>query len=162
MRATPTITLLTGTLLLLSCHSSPPTPAAAPVTDACAVLTPTEISAVLNVPIDPGKHIPQSSNIMCSWSQSGATGEVSLKLVLNFTNLDAFQREKASTSPRVALTPTSGIGDDAFYVTTEFGTSLFVRKGKTAIGFSVRDRSLPNDQLMAMERTLGLNAAARL
>jgi hypothetical protein len=167
MHTKSTFTLLTGTLLLLGCHSpappsAAPTPAAVPVTDACAVLTPAEISAVIGVPIDPGNHNVASSIIMCSWSMTGATGETAVKVVLNFTKLDYFQKEKTPTNPRVTVAPTTGIGDEAYYVTTEFGTSLFIRKGNTAIGFSIHDKTLPANQLLAKEKALGLKAAARL
>jgi hypothetical protein len=98
---------------------------------------------------------------MCAWSENGASGESATKVVLNFATLPYFDKEKAATG-NVVVTPVSGVGDDAFFVTSEFGTSLFVRKGNTAIGFSVRERSLPADKVMAQERALGVKAAARL
>jgi len=166
MLAKSALALHAATLLLAGCKSPtppPPTPktAAAPVTDSCAVLTPAEISAVLGVPIDPGKHTLATSDIMCNWSQTGATGATALKLVLNFSSLDAYAREKAA-SGNVKVTPAPGIGDDAIYVTSALGTSLLVRKGNTSIGFSFHNLRLPTDQVMAKEKTLGLDAAARL
>jgi hypothetical protein len=160
MRTKPLFALLTGALFLSGCHSTPP----GPVTDACSVLTPDEISAAVRVPIDPGKHIPASSTVMCAWLESKTFGVTAEKLVLNFTSLDSFKKEKAagSKSRRITITPVSGIGDEAFYVITPFGTSLYVRKGNTAIAFTIRDKGLSPDQLMAKEKTLGLAAAARL
>jgi hypothetical protein len=157
----PLITLLTAALLLTGCHSAPAPirTAHAEVTDSCLVLTPAEISATIGTPVDPGKHALASSNIMCSWYQTGATGEDARKLVLNFTSLPSFQKEKAATT--VTITPAPGIGDDAFYVTTDLGTSLYIRKGNTAIAFSVHEK-LPPSKLMAEEKTLGLDAAPRL
>jgi hypothetical protein len=160
MHSKPVFALLTAAVLLSCCRS--PTPPAAPTTDACAVLTPSEISAVIGVPIDPGKHNIASSTIMCSWFMTGVTGEAAVKIVLNFTSLASFEREKNAKSPHIILTPTSGIGDEAFYVTTEFGTSLYVKKGSTAIAFSIHDKTLPTDQLMAKEKVLGLKATARI
>ncbi len=135
------------TLLLSACHSSAQKPAA-PVSDACEVLTPAEIGAVLGVSIDPGKHIPASAKVMCGWAQTGQTGEAATKLMLHFATQPYFQKEKAA-SGNVTVTPASGIGDEAFYVTSEFGTSLFVRKGDTAIDFSIRDKSLPKNVSVA-------------
>jgi hypothetical protein len=108
--------LLTATLLLFGCHSPappPPTPKTAqqPVTDSCAVLTPGEISASLGVPIDPGKHTLATSNIMCNWRQTGSAPTVEPKLVLNFSSLAAFNREK-NASGNVKVTPAPGIGDE--------------------------------------------------
>jgi hypothetical protein len=167
MQIKPSVPLLAAAFLLFGCKSpSPPAPtpstaAPQPVTDACAVLVPGEIGAALGVPIDPGKHTIATSNIMCDWSQTGATGDKAVKLVLNFSSLDAFNREKAATS-NVKIASAPGIGDEAFYVTTEFGTSLLIRKGKTSIGFSVRNLRMPVDKVKAGERTLGLAAAARI
>ena len=160
MPTRPILTLLTATLLLTGCHSAPPpTTAHTEVTDSCMVLTPAEISATLGIHIGPGQHALASSNIMCSWYQAGGTGEDARKLVLNFTSLPSFQKEKAATA--VTITPAPGIGDDAFYVTTDLGTSLYIRKGNTAIAFSVHEK-LPPATLMAEEKTLGLDATPRL
>jgi hypothetical protein len=158
MPTKPLAMLITAALVLTGCHSNP-TRAGDTKADSCAVLTPAEISATLGIPIDPGRHALASSNIMCSWYQTGATGEDARKLVLNFTSLPSFQKEKDATT--VTITPAPGIGDDAFYVTTDLGTSLYIRKGNTAITFSVHEK-LPSSKLMAEEKTLGLDAAPRL
>jgi hypothetical protein len=153
-------------LLLLGCHSSTPiepTPTTAvtntPVTDACQVLTPAEISSVLAVPIDPGQHIPKTSIIMCGWPKTGVTTDS--EVMLNLTTPDYFEKERAP-HPRITMTPAPGIGDDAYYITSEFGTSLLIKKGNTVISFTIRDKSIPSAQLMEKERALGLKAAARL
>ena len=164
MRTKPLFTLLTAAIFLSACRSSTPpaAPVEGPVTDSYAVLTPAEISTVIGVPIDPGKHTIASSSIMCSWFMTGVSGEAGVRLVLNFTSLASFQKEKNAKSPNITLTPASGIGDEAFYVTTELGTSLYVRKGSTAIAFSIHDKTQPPDQLMAKEKALGLKAAMRI
>ena len=102
MRSRAGTTLLTA-LLLLGCHSSTPTEPTAttaatttPVTDACQVLTPAEISAVLAIPIDPGQHIPKTSTIMCGWPKTGVTGDS--EVVLNFTTPDYFGKERDAES----------------------------------------------------------------
>src|SRR5271170_4270408 len=104
--------VLTTTLLLLGCHSSTPTEPTAnptsvaatttPVTDACQVLTPTEISAVLATPIDPGQHISKTSTIMCGWPKTGVTNDSIV--VLNFTTPDYFEKER-EPHPRITMTP---------------------------------------------------------
>ena len=162
MPTKPLTILLAASALLTGCHifTPPPPTTHAELTDSCLVLTPAEISATLGIPIDPGRHALASPNILCSWYQTGGgTGEDARILVLNFTSLPSFQREKAATT--VTITPAPGIGDEAFYVTTDLGTSLYIRKGNTAIAFSVHQK-LPPTTLMAEEKTLGLDAAPRL
>jgi hypothetical protein len=169
MSTPPLFTLLATTLLLIGCHpststepASTPTPTAAtttPVTDSCQVLTPAEISAVLAMSIDPGKHVVKTSTIMCGWAKTGVTNDS--EVVLNFTTPDYFEKER-DPHPRITMTPAPGIGDDAYYITSQFGTSLFIKKGNSVIGFSIRDKTIPSAQLMEKERALGLKAAARL
>jgi hypothetical protein len=159
--------LLTTTLLLISCHKSEPTPAPTPhvaqqpVADSCLVLTSAEISAALGIPVDPGKHTLATSDLMCNWPRTGAAPATEPALVLNFNSLAVFNREKAA-SGNVKVTPATGIGDEAFYVTSQLGTSLLIRKGNTTIGFSIHDKTLPTPKAMAMENTLGMEAAARI
>jgi hypothetical protein len=160
------VTLIGAILLLCGCRSRPSTPAEptiprAPITDSCALLTPAEISAAIGVPITPGKHVLPTSEIMCSWPQTGTTGD-STRVMLNFTSLDSFTKEKTPTNPRVTTTPVSGIADESFYVNTEFGISLYVRKANTAFVVGVHDKALSPDQIKAAEKTLALNAAEKL
>lgn len=82
--------------------------------------------------------------------------------MLSFATPNYFQKEKTPTNPRVVASPATGIGDEAYYVTSEFGISLFVRKGSTAIGFSIHDKTLPADQLKTKEKALALKAVTRL
>ena len=168
MKSDLIVAAFAGAVLLLGgCRSTPPTQAepttpAAPITDACALLTPSEINAAIDVPIDPGKHIPPTSTILCSWPQTGTSGDSATRVMANFTNLDSFTKEKTPTNPRVFITPVSGIADEAFYVTTDFGISLYARKGNTAFVVGVHDKTMPPDQTKAKEKILALNAAARL
>ncbi len=173
MPAKPGITLLAAVALaslsslISGCKSHatpphlrpPPIPAAAPapVIDACQVLTPAEISSALGVPIDTGK----GSNVICFWSQTGRPGDSAVKLVLNFSQVAVFNREKAA-SGNVTVTPAPGIGDDAIFVRSQLGTSLLNRNGATSIGVAKRNKRLPQAALMARERALGLAAAARI
>lgn len=166
MSSSPLLTLLATTLLLLGCHSSTPegtaiptTTTAAPVTDACQVLTPTEITTVLAIPIDPGQHIPKTSTIMCGWPKTGVTGDS--EVMLHFTTPAYFEKER-DPQPRITMTPAPGIGDDAYYITSQFGTSLIIKKGNAVISFAIRDKSIPSAKLMEKEKALGLKAVARL
>lgn len=169
MSVTRPSAVLAASLLLpvcAGCHSSAPTEPttaantpATPVTDSCDVLTAPEISAVLGMPIDPGKHVLKTSTIMCGWAKTGVTNDA--EVILNFATPEYFEKER-EPHPRITMTPAPGIGDDAYYITSEFGTSLFIKKGNSIIGFSIRDKTIPSADVMAKERTLGLKAAARI
>jgi len=165
MFTTPPTGMLAGTLLFLGCisgcvgcHSSSKIKLG-PVSDACEVLTPSEISAVLGMPIDAGKHAINNSPIMCGWTRTGASDDP--EVILNFQRPDYFEKER-EPHPRITMTPAPGIGDDAYYITSELGTSLFIKRGNSVIGFTIRDKSIPSADLMAKERALGLKAAERI
>lgn len=111
------------------------------------------------MPIEPGQHIPKTSTVMCGWSRAGVTNDS--EVMLNFATPAYFENER-EPHPRITMTPAPGIGDDAYYITSQFGTSLFIKKGNTVIGFTIRDKSIPSADLMAKERALGLKAAARI
>jgi hypothetical protein len=171
MSSDPLYAFLTASLLLFGCRSSAPTEPAAtpaptttvanttPVTDACQALTPSEIAAVLGVPIDPGFHIPKASTIMCGWTKTGVVGDAIV--MLNFTTPAYFEKER-DPLPRITMTPAPGIGTDAYYITSQLGTSLIIKKGAAVISLAIRDNSIPSATLMEKERALGLKAAARL
>lgn len=165
MNAPSVSALLVALIFIAGCRSAPPAqntePAAAPkpaaITDACQVLTPVEVSAALGVPIDPGK----GGNVICFWSQTGRTGSSAVKLVLNFQKVEVYNREKVAAG-NIHVTPVAGIGDEAISVRSALGTSLLIRKGDTSIGFAVRNMRLPQADLEAEERTLGVIAAGRI
>jgi len=170
MSTIPLCAILTASLLLVGCHSSAPTEPTAttttaanttPVTDACQVLTPSDIATVLGVSIDPGQHFPKASTstTMCGWPKTGVVDDSIV--MLNFTTPAYFEKER-DPLPRITMTPAPGIADDAYYITSQFGTSLIIKKGRSVIGLAIRDKSIPSATLMEKERALGLKAAARM
>jgi hypothetical protein len=165
MHLKPVFALLAATIFVLGCKNPwrKATAASAhiPITDSCAVLTPKEISAVLGVPVDPGSHTLVGSNILCNWSETGATDGHAERLTLHFISIDAFNGEKIAAGD-IRVTPAPGIGDDAIFVTTRLGLSLLLRKGNTAVGFSFVNLAFSPDEIMTKEKALGLDAAARL
>jgi hypothetical protein len=76
------------------------------------------------------------------------------------TLVDRFNNGKAPVLG-IPKTPLSGIGDDAYYVTTRgLGTGLDVKKGNCV--FQIRVYGFPEDQIKAMEKTLAQDALAKL
>jgi hypothetical protein len=136
-------------------------PVRVPITDACAVLTPQEISAVLGMPIDPGQHTFVGSKLFCNWTAAGASGDDAEKLALHFISVAGFQGEKIPGAG-MQVAPAPGIGDDAIYVTTRHDLNLLVRKGNTAVSFNLVNLALSPEEIMAKEKALGMAAAARL
>lgn len=126
----------------------------APPTDACALVTPAQVSAVLGVTVGAGEHIVPSSTNLCGFGSPNAQKRVVTAIIKE----TMFMNEKTPLKG-IAEESASGIGDEAHYMTTPgFGTGLSVRKGNFA--FKVRVYGFPLDQIKAKEKALALNALA--
>lgn len=127
---------------------------AAPPADACALVTPAQISAVLGVSVGAGEHMFPSNTTLCTFDSAGAKKGVEVAIV----KLTLFTNEK-TPMPGVKEEQAKGIGDEAHYMTTPgFPTGLTVKKGNFA--FKVRIYGFPDEQIKAKERTLALNVLA--
>jgi hypothetical protein len=146
--------------ILLFAAGAPPSASAAPADDACALLTQAQVSAALGVSVGAGERVVSTSSRMCGWSPPGEAVATSKRAVLTISSVESFTRGKAEVKG-ITKTPASGIGDDAYYITTPgFGTGLNVKKGTSA--FQIRVYSFPLEQTKAMEKTLALQAVAKL
>jgi hypothetical protein len=127
---------------------------AAPQPDACALVTPAQVSAVLGVTVGVGHHLVPSSTNLCGFGSPDAQKRVVIAIIKE----TMFINEKTPLKG-IPKESASGIGDEAHYVTTPgFGTSLSVRKGNFA--FKVRVYGFSLDQIKAKEKALALNALA--
>jgi hypothetical protein len=118
--------------------------------NACSLLTPDQVSAVLGVTVGEGKSVVPK---VCQWSVSGQ----SKKVLLTLLDERAFAYAKMPVGHGITKTPVGGIGDEALYGTTpRVATTLSVRKGKSA--FTVRvagfDETKDIDQIKEKEKTL--------
>jgi hypothetical protein len=153
---------------LLACAIFGAHPAfATPPTDACSLLTPAQVSAVLGVSVGAGEKILPTTTAMCGWEVPGDKGIGRKRVVLNiYTQMGSrtpTQRFNTAKTPIQGITkvPVSGVGDDAIFATTPgFGTGLIFRKGDAA--FDLRVYGFPLDQIETKEKTLALDVLAKL
>ena len=135
---------------------------AAPPTDACALLTPAQVSAVLGLKVDAGTPLPGNSRL-CHWGAAVvmAKGTSKKGVMLTLQDPMAFTYAKMPAGHGIVKVPVSGIGDDAVYGTTPgFPTVLTVKKGDVV--FVVHVNGFPDDQIKAKEKTLALDVLAKL
>lgn len=127
---------------------------AAPPADACALVTPAQVSALLGVNVGAGEHIVPSNTTLCGYGGAGAQKRV----VIAILKVTMFTGEKTPLKG-IQEESASGIGDEAHYMTTPgFGTGLSVRKSNFA--FKVRVYGFPIEQVKAKEKELALKALA--
>jgi hypothetical protein len=144
-------------LFILSVRSSPSVAASAP--DACALLTQAQVSAALGVSVGAGQHAGPVVQ-MCQWTSAKAF--VQLDIMGQMGSLSPTDRFNNAKRPvgGITKTPTGGVGDDAYYITSVSGTSLNVRKGNSAL--EIRVRGVPADQIKAVEKSLAQEAVLKL
>ena len=131
--------------------------------DACTLLTDMQVSAALGVTVGAGA--PIGSPTSCQWAGNGKIATLTANNTISGkTALERFETGKTSTLPGITVEPTSGIGDDAYYVyysgTTRAGLGLVVKKGKSA--FEVRVYGFDIDKAKPVAKTLAQNVAGKL
>jgi hypothetical protein len=143
-----------------------PPPAA---TDACALLTQAQVSAVLGVSVGAGLEIVPNRTTVCGWEVPGDKSTNRKRVVLliytqigSMTPVQRFNTAKTPIAVKgITKEPVTGVGDDAVSVTTQgLGTGLIFKKG--AYAFDLRVYGFPLDQVKAKEKTLALDVIARL
>jgi hypothetical protein len=140
---------------------------AAAAGDACALLSPAQLSAALVLPMDAGKYMTSGYVRTCTWTPSGG-GTPAIKFVtlylLPATDYDASKNvmQMAASKGGTAVTSVSGVGDDAYVMSSGSSIiSLMVKKGAVAFKLSLYGATAP-DKALAIEKTLASQALANL
>lgn len=128
--------------------------------DACALLTQQEVSAALGVAVEKGQPLVPNDRKLCGWAPPGGPKIDGKKATLFVTTPREHDMGRTPVKG-IEKTPVSGVGDDAYYVTTPgFGTAINVKKGSKA--FQVRVGGFPPDKEKAIEKSLALLVLKRL
>ena len=152
-----------GTLVVLSLHY-PSNGRAATHDDACALLTDSQVSAAIGVPVQPGK---RTGPRMCQWEQSGASFAKARRVMLtvfgqmgSLSPVDRFNNSKAAMGG-ITKTPIAGVGDDAVFIST-MGVALNVRSDSSAFQVRVNGGGLTPEQVKQMETALAKQVIPKL
>ena len=128
-----------------------PTGGAPTTLDACSLITTDEAAAALGKAVDPGT-VPEPGAHSCLFSTTVLSVDgVEISLI----GVGTFDPNKKSVPGLITITPVSGIGDAAYYVSLGAGSQVLnVRKGQTTFSVSVLLKSASDTQLQAAEKTL--------
>ncbi len=159
-------------LFLLISAVAAPQVKAAPLTDACALLTKAQVSAIVGASVGEGSHVAGYTK-MCTWAPPDGQNATVQTVTLNLESADSYQTSKAmlqavvnapsnraNKSP-VTMTPAPGIGDDAFFSSTGSYTKLVVKKGATVFQLVVYSRA-PVEKKRDMEKALAAQVISKL
>lgn len=126
-----------------------PLESAKPVDDACSVLTPMQVGAALGFEVGSGVSTGVDKKQSCRWVTPDGNRYVTLQL----GDQDLYQRYKDIKLKTVVITPVSGFGDEAFWVTVSKNTALNVKKANVSFQVAVFGL-VPFDQKQAIEKVL--------
>jgi hypothetical protein len=163
MREKTVVAVILGALFIL-CSANPLRAQSA--SDACSLLTASEVSAALEVKSLPGKPAVEGSPKACVWSDVADASVSNRRVTLSITtSTTAFEYMKSS--PRITIETVSGIGDEAFYEISKGGDApiLQVRKGGSVFTLQIlsglKSKPFTLDEVKAKEATLAKAAAGR-
>ena len=135
-------------------------PVAARAQDACSLLTPEQIKATLNLAVDPGEPGVVKASNECTWSDARGQDRViiGLRPGADFRTART-QIEKNGVHP----TPVTGIGEDAFFVSSDESVSALYVLAKNH--FLLLTVTLPDgtqETNQAAEKALATQILAKL
>jgi len=140
-------------------------PVAAHAQAPCSLLTPDQIKAILNSPVEPGQPgvVAKDAND-CTWSDANGEDRVYIALLprAKFQTTRA-QIEKAGGQP----TSVTGVGEDAFFVSSgDTSAALYVLAKNHLLILTVNGpnatQQTNQDQNLALEKTLAAKILPQL
>ena len=135
-------------------------PAAAHAQAPCDLLTPDQIKAALNSPVEPGQPGVAKDSNDCTWSDPRGEDRVYIALQprAKFQTTRA-QIEKAGGHP----TSVTGVGEDAFFVSSgESSTALYVLAKNHLLLLTVNKPDATQEQNEAAEKALATQILPQL
>jgi hypothetical protein len=139
--------------------------AAAP-TEACALLSPSQIAAALGFEVDAGKNTLGTGQV-CRWKERGkSAGADAALLQVALSKTSSFEIGKTPI-PHWTKTPVRGIGNDAYFVeqgkpSFPMDPTLSVKKGDAVFTISVFVPKASIEQAKALEKTVALKILEKL
>jgi hypothetical protein len=117
------------------------TAAGAAPSDACALLTPAQVSAILGATVGDGEPLMPTHREFCSWEEKGQSGGVGRNVRVSILSERMFTLGKTPMG-MTQITAESGIGDEAYWSKIQ-GMVYFLsfRKGSTYV--KVQSRTNP-------------------
>src|SRR5579864_4528094 len=86
-----------------------PSANAAPADDACALLTPAQVSAAAGVPVKDGQYVTPTKKETCTWTATTPAAKTTKMVTLFLEGLPMFQAGKKPLVNTIIVTPVSGL-----------------------------------------------------
>ncbi len=142
--------------ILIFATAAAPSAAAQP-DDACALLTPAQVTAAIGVTVGAGTYITPEFKKTCTWKLADGTPIVTLLIQA----ASGFEGGKI-WGAKAPITPVSGVGEDAYYLAVGTAVGLIVKKSGISYKVTLYGRQYSMEHKQAIEKTLALQVASRL
>ena len=131
-------------------------------TDACSLLTPAQVSAVIGVAVGAGTHVTPTFVKTCTWTPSGGSDIRAVTVNLQTSAFYDGAKQKASSGAALGLSMhPAAVGDDGFVESVGGMPTLWFKKGAVALKVNVYAKRAP-DALDALVLALAKQAAQAL
>ena len=149
--------MIRTTLLLAAAAALIP---AAHAQDPCSLLTPDQIKAVLNSPVEPGQPGVAKDSNECTWSEARGADRVYLALRPGAD----FQTTRIKMAKAgVHTTAVTGVGEDAFFVSSgDSSSALYVLAKNHLLLLTVNKPDATQQDNQAAEKTLATQILPQL
>ncbi len=135
---------------------------AAAETDACSLVTATQVSAAVGFQVEDGKHVTPTFVKTCSWTGKAGSGVQTVTLNLQTSAFfDGAKKQAAAMTAAGAAVKSAGVGDDSFFYVRGTQVDLWVKKGGNACKITIY-KQIPVEQKQAIELSLAKQVVAKL
>jgi hypothetical protein len=135
---------------------------AAAETDACSLVTVSQVSAAAGFQVGEGTHVTPTFVKTCTWTGSAGGGVQTVTLNLQTgAFFDGAKRTAARMVAAGAAVKSAGVGDDSYFYVLGTQVDLWVKKGGNACKISVY-KQIPVEQKQAIELSLANQVVAKL
>ncbi len=143
-------------LLSLGATITPPAHAAPP--DVCTLLTQAQIANAIGTKVGnceatlPGK--------IFAWTEAGSSSSSLRKVVVVIISMQGYEAGKTPVNG-IVKHPLTGVGDEAYSMSSRFATTIHFKTGDLAFSVEVRAKDLSADQLIVMEKSIAQQLVAK-
>jgi len=123
--------------------------------DACSLLTADQVSAATRTQVGEGAYLMPTVKRTCTWTASHPVAQGVKIVSVSYETMDMFA-SGVSSGRNV-----TGLGDRAYYLTTNGLVGLHISKGGVALKVAVYSK-LPAEEVQAMEKQLATDVVSKL
>jgi hypothetical protein len=133
-------------------------------TDACTLITASQVSAAVHVTVGDGTHVVSTFVKTCTWTPTVSSNikavTVNVQTASYYDGAKKMAMQTAAAMPNAKVNPVS-VGDEGYYLVEGEMPSLFFKKGSASAKVAVYAK-MPVNEIEAMEFAIAKQVSAKL